>query len=64
MTPVDFKLIRLRLGMSRIEFARALGYKGSDENNATLIKRIEHGKREIVASRAIKALELDQGRKR
>lgn len=61
MTSDEFKSIRERLGMDRNEFARALGYAGSERTNFSLIKRIENGKRPVMPSVALKAIELDRG---
>lgn len=60
MTADEFRSIRERCGMTRVAFARALGYKGSDNNNHNLIKRIENGHREVMPLVAIKAIELAQ----
>lgn len=63
MTSDEFKSIRARLGMNHVEFARALGYKGTDKNNFNLIKRIETGKRPVMPEVALKAIELDRARR-
>ena len=60
MTGAELKAIRMRLGLTRVAFARSLGYEGSDDNNHTLIKRIEQGKRDVTPLKALRAIELDQ----
>jgi transcriptional regulator with XRE-family HTH domain len=62
MTADEFREIRTRLGMDRNEFARALGYEGSESTNFSLIKRIENGKRPVMPATALKAIELDRAR--
>jgi transcriptional regulator with XRE-family HTH domain len=59
VTGEELAKIRKRCGMGRAEFARALGYEGSDENNVTLLKRMETGKREVVPTIALRAMDLD-----
>lgn len=59
----EFKRIRKSLGMDRLTFARALGYRGSDRNAATDIERIEHGKSGISTKMSIRALELEESKK-
>lgn len=43
MTGAEFKRIRKSLEMERGEFALLIGYRGSDRNNETKIKRLEDG---------------------
>lgn len=43
MKPQEFKNIRQKMGLERLEFARLLGYTGSDRNNVTRIKQYEGG---------------------
>lgn len=39
----EFKSIRQKLGLSRREFGRALGFRGSSETAYRMIKRLEDG---------------------
>jgi len=63
MTGDEFKRIREARGETRIEFARALGYEGSDDTVQRLMRRIEAGDKDITAEVAIKAIALSHGRK-
>lgn len=38
----EMRQIRERLGMQRVQFARALGYTGTDRNDETRIRRYEN----------------------
>jgi len=61
MTAEEFKAIRKARGETEIEFGRKLGYGGSDDNLARLIRRIETGKKEITPQKALKAIQLSYG---
>lgn len=39
--------IRQRLGLTRLELAREIGYTGTDRNDTTLIRRYENGQKQI-----------------
>jgi transcriptional regulator with XRE-family HTH domain len=39
----DFKNIRQKMGLERIEFARLIGFTGSDRNDLTRIRQYERG---------------------
>jgi transcriptional regulator with XRE-family HTH domain len=43
MNGLEMKAIRERLGMTREQFARAIGYTGTDRNNVTRVRKYEHG---------------------
>lgn len=60
MTGRDLKALRFAAGMSLTEFARALGYEGSDDNENRRIRRFENMGRlpEAVALRA-QAVEME-----
>lgn len=62
MTGAELKALRQRAGMSWTQFARALGYEGSDDNERRRIRRLElrhhDAVPEDVALRA-HAVELD-----
>ncbi len=45
----EFLAVRRRLNMSRVEFARALGYEGNHSTNFKAIKLLEMGRRNISA---------------
>lgn len=62
MTSEEFKSIRKARGETEIEFARALGYTGSDSTVNRLIRRIEAGTKEISPSKAIRAIQLRYAR--
>jgi hypothetical protein len=47
MTGPELMAVRRRLGMSRVEFGRWLGYRGSARNVYNDIRRYETGKRPI-----------------
>ena len=40
----EMKNIRQRMGLERLEFARLLGYTGSDRNDVTRIRQYEAGR--------------------
>lgn len=58
MTPTEFKAIRKARNETLIQFARSLGYEGSDDNVQRLMRRIEAGQRPITPETAIKAIQL------
>lgn len=58
MTGEEFRAIRLDRGESEIEFARALGYSGTDKTVHRLIRRIERGEKDITPTIALRALDL------
>lgn len=43
MNAQEFKNSRQRLGLTRLEFARLIGYTGTDRNDETRIKKYERG---------------------
>lgn len=43
MNPQDFKNARQRMGLTRLEFARLIGYTGTDRNDETRIRKYERG---------------------
>lgn len=47
ITPNLIKRTRGKLGMSRLEFAQALGFKGSKRTADNEIQRLERGKAEL-----------------
>jgi len=47
MIGADLKAIRKRLGLSTIQFARALGYQGEDNTVSVTVRRYESNAREI-----------------
>jgi len=47
ITPNMIKRTRGKLGMSRLEFAQALGFKGSKRTADNEITRLERGKAEL-----------------
>lgn len=47
MDAQEFNEARQAFGMGRREFARLLGYTGSDRNNWITVKRYENGERDI-----------------
>ena len=52
MTPETVAAIRSTLGLGRRDFARLIGYTGSDSNNWWTIARMESGKRPISPASA------------
>ena len=61
MTGDEFQSIRMELGLSRREFAVALGYEGSGDTNFKAIKQLEMGKRNVSADIERRALALRAG---
>jgi transcriptional regulator with XRE-family HTH domain len=47
MTGLELKAIRQKLGLSTIEFGRALGYEGADNTVSVTVRRYESAGREI-----------------
>jgi len=47
MTGADIRAIRQALGLSVIEFGRALGYAGADNTVSVQVRRYEGGQRTI-----------------
>lgn len=43
MRAQDFKNIRQQMGLNRLQFARLIGYTGTDRNDETRIKQYERG---------------------
>jgi len=43
VTGAEMKALRLRLGLGRLEFARLIGYTGTDRNDEMRVKRYEDG---------------------
>ncbi len=45
----EFKNLRQQLGLDRLEFARLLGYTGTDRNDVTRIRQYEgsHGSKQV-----------------
>ena len=41
MQSVELKQLRQRLGLSRLEFARLIGYTGTDRNDETRVRKYE-----------------------
>lgn len=58
MTPVVFATIRQQLGLTRAQFARALGYTGNDNTCHKQIWEMENGKKPIRAAIATAAVGL------
>ena len=44
MKAQEMKNLRQRMGLERLEFARLLGYTGSDRNDITRIRQYESGR--------------------
>jgi transcriptional regulator with XRE-family HTH domain len=61
VTAEEFKAIRRERRQTEIEFARDLGYEGSDDTVKRLIRRIERGEKEITPVTALRAIELRNG---
>lgn len=47
MHGTELKQIRQRLGMDRFQFARLIGYTGTDRNNETRLRSYENGKLQV-----------------
>jgi len=47
MKSSDFKNIRKRFGMEQLQFARLIGYTGTDRNCIDLIRKYENGKKQV-----------------
>ena len=47
MNGIQMKTIRMKMGLTGAEFARALGYQGKDGSLETQIRRWERGHRKI-----------------
>lgn len=60
LTPAQFKAVRKDRGETEEQFARALGYQGSDNNNRRLIRRMESGEKPITPQIAVRAISLRQ----
>lgn len=58
MTGEEFRSIRQSRGETEIEFARSLGYKGTDKTVHRLVRRIERGEKDISPVIALRALDL------
>lgn len=43
----DLKNLRQRMGLERLQFARMLGYTGTDRNDITRIRSYENGKKQV-----------------
>jgi hypothetical protein len=41
MQSADLKKLRLRLGLDRLQFARLIGYTGTDRNDETRVRKYE-----------------------
>jgi hypothetical protein len=66
-TPQDIQNLRTNLGLSRFEFARALGFKGNEKTCYKQIKMMEQGREPLYEIRlpiflALQA-EYDESRK-
>lgn len=61
MTGDDMRTIRAGLGLTRVQFARAIGYRGNDDTCQKSVEEYEKEKREIppwIATR-VRALDVD-----
>jgi hypothetical protein len=47
MHGIELKRIRQNLGMDRVQFARLIGYTGTDRNNETRLRSYENGKLQV-----------------
>ena len=47
MTGQELKAIRHALGLTVLEFARALGYAGNDNTNSVLIRQMQDGRKPV-----------------
>ena len=47
MHGTELKRIRKHLGMDRFQFARLIGYTGTDRNNETRLRSFENGKLQV-----------------
>jgi transcriptional regulator with XRE-family HTH domain len=47
MQPRELKELRQQLGLDRLQFARLIGYTGTDRNDEMRIREFERGKRQV-----------------
>ena len=58
VTPSELSAIRDQLGLTRVAFARALGYAGNDNTCHKQIWQMEQGQKPISAAKSRAALDL------
>lgn len=58
MTPQQLKAIRRKLGLSVVDFGRALGYIGNDNSISVTVRRYESDRQDIPPRIAARATDL------